>query len=336
MTHRFTALNLATPAFAATARKPGFQATVLRTTVLRTTVLRLTSAAIALAILGAGSVFAKDPFRSTNPAPISDNTSTAFEAFFKQGNYKAAADLLSKKPEPDEPLALAMKASLSYTSMMGVSKSDQAQKDKLLTEFQGYAGQTRAAAEKLMSSNPLRGNLYLAVSALFDGVYAFTKDGTVKGTPAAIGALQKIGEYMDKAEKIAPEDPELNLLRGYLDVYTGIYLPFSTPEKGLDRLQKFASPRYLADRGLAMGYMELNKFDQAMTAVESALAVTPENPDLNYLKAKILVKQKKDQESLAFFDKALSKSDQLLPAVVKEITRAQTKAKERLASPPAK
>jgi tetratricopeptide (TPR) repeat protein len=296
------------------------------------TVSRAATAAIAIVILGAGSVFAKDPFRTTNPAPISDNTSAAFEAFFKQGNYKAAAELLSKKPEPDEPLALAMKASLTYSTMMGVSKSDQAQKDKLLEEFKGYAAQTNAAAQKLLSTNPLRGNLYLAVSSLFDGVYVFTKEGTVKGTPQALLSLQQIDKYMNEAEKISPNDPELNLLRGYLDVYVGIYLPFSTPEKGLERLQKFASPRYLADRGLAMGYLEMSQYDKAMAAVDSALSVTPDNPDLNYLKAKVLVKQKKDQESLAYFDKALGKKDQLLPALVKEITRAKTKAQERLAS----
>jgi tetratricopeptide (TPR) repeat protein len=293
---------------------------------------RLGSVAIAIALLMPGAALAKDPFRSANPAPISDNTAAAFEAFFKQGNYKTAKELLDKKAETTEPLALAMRASLTYSAMLG--EKDAAQKAAQLEAFGSYGQQTRTAADALLkSSTPrdqLRGNMYQAVSYFFDGVYAFTKEGTVRGTPKVLGALQQITKYLDEAEKIDPKDPELNLLRGYLDVYTGIYLPFSTPDKGLERLQQTAAPRYLADRGLAMGYLELSEYGKAIEFVDKALAVTPDNPEVNYLKARILVKQKNDSASLPYFEKALSKKDQLLPGLVREIERAQRKTKERL------
>ncbi|NJM68429.1 MAG: tetratricopeptide repeat protein [Acaryochloris sp. RU_4_1] len=296
------------------------------------TVWRVASAAIVVGGLWAGSVLAKDPFRTTNPKPISDNTSAAFEALFKQGNYKAATTYLSKL-DPNEPLALSMKASLTYSSMQGLSKEEKDKKSAILEEFKSYATQTRSAAEKLRGSDPLRGNLYLAVSHFFDGVYTFTKEGAVKGAPQVLNELQQIMKYLDAAQVQSPNDPELNLLRGYIDVYTGVYLPFSNATKGLERLEKYAGPRYLAERGLAMGYLEMKDYDKAIAAVDRARQLAPDNPELEYLKARILVKQGKDQESLSYFEKALSKKEQnQLPlGLVKEMERAQRKTKERVA-----
>ncbi len=288
---------------------------------------RILSAAIIAAGLWTGSVFARDPFRTTNPRPISENTQAAFEAFFKKGDYKSAANYL-KQLDPNDPLSLAMKASLTYSDMLG--ERDKAKKGALLEEFQSFATRTRSAAERLMVNDPLRGNLYLAVSHFFDGVYAFTKEGTVKGTAKVLGELQQILKYLNEAEAKSPDDPELNLLRGYIDVYTGIYMPFSNPDKGLERLQKFATPRYLADRGLAMGYLEMKQYDKAMAAVESAIAGAPENPELWYLKSRILAKQGKDQESIPYLEQAIAKKDQLPAGLVREMERALRKTRERL------
>ncbi len=290
---------------------------------------RIASAAIVAFSLWSGSVLAKDPFRTTDPRPISDTTAKAFEAFFKEGNYKAAADYLSKA-DPNEPLALAMKASLTYTDMMGLSKDEADKRSAKLEEFKSYATQTRSAAEGLAAKDPLRGNLYLAVSHFFDGVYAFTKEGTIKGTAQVLGELQQIMQYLNEAEKQSPNDPELNLLRGFMDVYVGLYLPLSSPTKGLERLEKYATPRYLADRGLAMGYLELKQYDKAMTAVDRAITQAPANPELWYLKAKILAKQGKDQESVTDLEKALSKKDQLPSSLVKEMDRTLRKTRERV------
>ena len=291
------------------------------------TLSRVVGTAIVAASLWTGSVFAKDPFRTTNPRPISENTQAAFEAFFKKGDYKSAANYL-KQLDPNDPLSLAMRASLTYSDMLG--ERDKAKKTAMLEEFQTFATQTRGAAERLMGNDPLRGNLYLAVSHFFDGVYAFTKEGTVRGTAKVLGELQQILKYLNEAEAKSPNDPELNLLRGYIDVYTGIYMPFSNPDKGLERLQKFASPRYLADRGLAMGYLEMQQYDKAITAVESAIAAAPDNPELWYLKSRILAKQGKDQESVAYLERAIAKKDQLPNGLVREMERALRKTKERL------
>ena len=283
---------------------------------------------LAIALL-TGSALAKDPFRSTNPRAISDKTEAAFEAFFKQGDYKAAANYLSRT-ESTEPLALSMKATLAYNDILA-GRDNKEKQAALLEQFRSYGTQTRTAAEKLLPTDPLRGNMYLAVSHFFDGVYAFTKDGTIKGTPQVLKELQQVIKYLDAAEAIAPNDPELNMLRGYMDVYTGIYLPFASSDKGVERLQKYANPRYLAERGLAMGYLEMKQYDKALASVDRAIALTPNNPEIQYLKAKILVKQGKDQDSLAYFDKALGKKEQLPPGLVREMDRAQRKARERLA-----
>lgn len=291
------------------------------------TVVRLTSAAIVTLSLWAGSVLARDPFRTTNPRPISDNTQAAFESFFKKGDYKSAANYL-KNLDPNDPLSISMKASLTYSDMLG--ERDEAKKGVLLEQFQAYATQTRSASERLLGNDPLRGNLYLAVSHFFDGVYAFTKEGTVKGTAKVLGELQQIIKYLNEAEAKAPNDPELNLLRGYIDVYSGIYLPFSSPDKGIDRLQRFANPRYLADRGLAMGYLEMNNYDKAMAAVDSAIAGAPENPELWYLKSRILAKQGKDQDSVPYLERAIAKKEQLPVGLVREMERALRKTRERL------
>lgn len=291
---------------------------------------RIVSAAIVAFGLWSGSVLAKDPFRTTDARPISESTGKAFEAFFKQGNYKAASDYLSKA-DLNEPLALAMKASLTYTDMLGLSKDEADKRSAKLEEFKSYATQTRSAAAGLTAKDPLRGNLYLAVSHFFDGVYTFTKEGTIKGTAQVLGELQQIMQYLNEAEKQSPNDPELNLLRGFMDVYVGLYLPLSNPTKGLERLEKYATPRYLADRGLAMGYLELKQYDKAMEAVDRAITQASDNPELWYLKAKILAKQGKDQESVSYLEKALSKKDQLPSSLVKEMDRALRKTKERVA-----
>ena len=57
--------------------------------------------------LWANPAWAGDPFRSTNPRPIGDNTEAAFVEIFKNGNYLEAKTYLEQavETEPDEPLA---------------------------------------------------------------------------------------------------------------------------------------------------------------------------------------------------------------------------------------
>jgi tetratricopeptide (TPR) repeat protein len=292
------------------------------------------SAVLAALSLWASPSLAKDPFRTTNARRISDRTEAAFKALFEQGNYKAAATYAQQvDPAEDaaEPLTQALRASIAYITWEG--EKDDTKKAALLDQFRAYATQTQQTAASLVAKDSLRGNLYQAVGHFLESAYIFSKDGTVKGTPQALGEIQKAFKYMDDAEKLDASDPELNLLRGYIDLFVSLNLPFSSPAEAINRLDKYASPRYLAYRGIALGYRDLNQPAKALVAVDNALQATPgtrNNPDLMYLKAQILVRQGDNKGSLAYFDSALKKKDQLLPGLIKQINRERTGALNRL------
>jgi predicted Zn-dependent protease len=67
-----------------------------------------------------------------------------------------------------------------------------------------------------------------------------------------------------------------------------------------------------------------------MDYVDRALALTPGNPDLLYLKAQILVRQEKKNESLEFFKKALDKQAQMLKGNVAQITYEQCRVQSSI------
>lgn len=277
------------------------------------TVKALASATVAVAVLGVWVIptLAGDPFRvSSNVRNIGNNTQAAFEAIFKEGNYQQAKGYLSQaeSAESSEPLVYAMLASLAYTN-------------KDWETLKGYAAKTLQTAEQLTRTDPLRGNLYTAVGHFLEGSYDYKKRGPV----GALTKLQKVFQYLDEAKKIDPNDPELNLITGYMDLMLAVNLPFSDPAQAIERLEKQGSPNYLVYRGIAVGYRDLKQYPKAMEYVDRALEITPENPDLHYLKAQILVKQGKKQESLPFFNKALAKKAQLLNGNVAQITYEQCK-----------
>ncbi len=267
------------------------------------------TAAIAVSLWATPSL-AKDPFRTSNPHPIGDNTEAAFRSVFEQGNYKSAESALNQA-EANEPLAFALKAFLAYSNSQG--ESDQSKKQAALDNFKNYATQTRQSAEQLVKTDPLRGNLYIAVGNFLEGVYVVGTEGVVRGTPQALSKLQQAFKYLDEAEKIDSKDPELNLLKGYIDLLlaVNVSLPLSSPTQAIERLETYAAPRYLAYRGLALGYRDLNQFDKALQAVDQAIAAAPKNPELSYLKAQILVRQGNNRDSIPLFEKALSQKDQL-------------------------
>jgi tetratricopeptide (TPR) repeat protein len=269
------------------------------------TVKALTSAAVVLVSMWVTPTLAGDPFRNTSPRNIGNNTQAAFDAIFKDGNYQQAKSYLSKAEasEPNEPLAYAMLASLAYTNQDWDT-------------LNRYAAKTLQTAEQLKSTDPLRSNLYIAVGQFLEGTYKFKKEGPV----GALSRLQKVFQSLDDAKKVDPNDPELNLLTGYMDLILAVNLPFSDPAKAIERLENYASPKYLAYRGIAVGYRDLKKHDKAMEYVERALGITPGNPDLLYLKAQILRNQGKQQESLEFFNKALEKKPQLLKGNISQIS----------------
>ncbi|MBD2571194.1 Sll0314/Alr1548 family TPR repeat-containing protein [Anabaena lutea] len=269
---------------------------------------------------------AGDPFRSSEPRKIGDRTEAAFKAIFQQGNYPAAADFLEKalSSEPDEPLAYAMKASLAY------GNQDWASLNK-------YSRQTLITGQKLISSDPLRGNLYSAVGNFLEGAVIITREGTVNGASQALSRLRKVYEYLGNAEAIAPNDPELNLIRGYMDLLLAVNLPFTNPDQAIERLEKNAAPGYLVDRGIALAYRDLKKYPQALDYVNRALKTTADNPEIYYLKAQILQAQGRNEksqnlikEAIANFDKALTKKSQLPASLVKQIEYERKQATQRL------
>ncbi len=258
--------------------------------------------------LPARPTLAEDPFRNSNAQAVGENTGAAFKALFVEGNYKAATERLEKalSSEPDEPLVYAMKASLAYM------REDEG-------SFNASATKTRETAEKLAGTNPLRGNLYTAVGHFLEGAYILEKEGTVRGTPQALNKLRLVFQHLDAAEKIAPEDPEVNLLKGYMDLMLAVNLPFADPSQAMDRLEKYGSPRYLAERGIAVGHRDMKQYDRALEYINRALAETPNNPEVHYLKAQILVKLKKEGEAKEHFQLALAKPDILPKSLVQQI-----------------
>ncbi len=278
--------------------------------------------AAALVLLGVAPSFAKDPFRTSNQKPIGDKTEAVFNALFKEGDHKKAAGLVAEAEakEGSEPLLYALKASIAYNQ--GDSGN-----------FRAAAGKTRETAEALVKSDPLRGNLYIAMGNFLESAAIIQEKGIVRGTPSALGKLQDALGKLDAAEKIDAQDPELNLLKGTMDLMlaVNINLPFSDADKAIKRLEGSAAPRYIADRNLAWGYRDMKKPDQAISAVDRALQDSPNNPELSYLKAQILVRQDKNADALKLFDKALERKGQLPDVLGNQIQRERDRTVKRMA-----
>ncbi|MEH1992450.1 Sll0314/Alr1548 family TPR repeat-containing protein [Nostoc sp.] len=282
-----------------------------------------TAFAVAIALnVWVNPSLAGDPFRDREPHQIGDQTEAAFKAIFQQGNYPAADRYLEQalSKEPNEPLAYAMKASLAY------GNKDWAKLDT-------YSQKTLETGQKLIPTDPLRGNLYTAVGHFLEGAVVITRQGTVNGVPQALVRLRQVYEYLDKAEVISANDPELNLIKGYMDLLLAVNLPFASPDQAIRRLEQNAAPGYLVDRGIALAYRDLKRYPQALEYVNRAIKTTSDNPEIYYLKAQILKqlgqKEKSQQiiqEAIANFDKALTKKSQLPGDLVKQIERERRSA----------
>jgi tetratricopeptide (TPR) repeat protein len=282
---------------------------------------------LAASTIGLGAIaapaFAGDPFRSSNPKPIGNQTEAAFKALFQDGNYTKAKDLVqqAEAKEASEPLVYAMKAVLAFN-------------DDDAATFSRSAVTTREKATQLISTDPMRGNLYTAVGNFLEGAAIVKKDGLVRGAVGALSKVQEAFKNLDAAEKIDAQDPELNLIKGNIDLMlaVNVKMPLSDADKAIARLKGAASPRYIADRSLAWGYRDLKQPDNAMSAIDSALKLSPNNPELQYLKAQIFVRKGEDTAALPWFDKALAQSKQLPTKLVQQITRERTRAQERSAA----
>jgi tetratricopeptide (TPR) repeat protein len=268
------------------------------------------------------SVLAADPFRTENPRDIGEYTEQAFKTIFLEGDYKAVTEQLklAEVEESDEPLAHAMLASLAYT-------------EKDWDNIKKYADKTLKSAKKLSSSDPVRGNLYLAVGHFLDGAYLYEK----KGALDAIDKLQLVFKYLDQAEASDPNDPELNLIKGYMDLLLAVNLPFSKPQQAIARFESYAAPNYLVERGLAVAYRDLNKYDKALQYADKALEIAPDNPELYYLKGQILRQSGNKKNSVEIlaeaqksFEQALAKSAQLPNFVLETLERENRLTQEKI------
>ena len=146
-------------------------------------------------------------------------------------------------------------------------------------------------------------------------------------------------QYLETAEKVNPTDPELNLLKGYMDLILAVNLPFSSPQEAIQRLETYGSPDYLVDRGIALAYRDLKQYDQALRFIDNALKATPENPELMYLKGQILrIQGNTDKNTgslklaLDYFNNALKKQEQLPESVKKQLNREHRKVQEEIKS----
>jgi Tfp pilus assembly protein PilF len=271
--------------------------------------------------LSAGTAFAKDPFRTSNAKPIGDKTAAAFNAVFKEGDYTKASKLIAEaeSKENSEPLVHALKATIAFTN------GD-------LNTFKSAATTTRERAEQLTKTDQLRGNLYQAVGNFLEGAAIVKDQGLIKGAAGALGKVEAAFKSLDAAEKVDAQDPELNLVKGNIDLMlaVNVKLPLSDPEKAIARLEGSANPRFVADRSLAWGYRDMKKQDKAMTAVDRALGNAPNNPELHYLKAQIFVRQGNDKAALDGFKKALDKKSQLPSSLVAQIEKEQRGAQGRV------
>ncbi len=131
-----------------------------------TSVIQGTFAAAIALNLSTNPSLAGDPFRTSEPRKIGDQTEAAFKAVFQQGNYPAAEKYLQQalSTESNEPLVYAMKASLAY------GKKD-------IATLDSYSKKTLETGEKLIASDPLRGNLYTAVGNFLEGAVIVIREG---------------------------------------------------------------------------------------------------------------------------------------------------------------
>jgi tetratricopeptide (TPR) repeat protein len=251
------------------------------------------------------------------------NIEKAKEAMFRDGDYVRARQYLdsARKTEPNEPLVYAM------STLYPFSAGD-------LAQVKVYSEKTSQAGKRLMATNPLRGNLYQGVGGAIDTAYELKKNGPL----GALNKLQVVFKYMDAAKKINPNDPELNLIKGYMDLLLAVNVPFSDSNQAIEQL-KNSEPKYLAYRGIYIGYRDLKEYDKALNAINTAIKLAPNNPELTYYKAQILAVKGKEnkssgandlRESIKLFESAYQKHDRLLTSTIVQILSERCQAKSAL------
>jgi tetratricopeptide (TPR) repeat protein len=251
------------------------------------------------------------------------NIEKAKEAMFRDGDYVKAREYLTAalKTDPNEPLTYAM------NSVYPFSSGD-------FEKVREYGEKTNQVAAKLATTNPLRANLYQGVGLAILGAYEMKRENG--GALGALSNLQKVFGYMDKAKQLDPNNRELNLLKGYMDLLLAVNVPFSDTNQAIEQLQN-AEPKYLAYRGIYIGHRDLKEYDKAIEAIEKAIQLAPNNPELTYYKAQIYAirgREKKNdndlKKSIQLFEVAYQKRDRLLIGTLVQILSERCQAKSAL------
>lgn len=276
--------------------------------------------------LGLNPAWAGDPFRTSNARPIHDQTELAFETLFVEGNYPQAIQALQQASVSDsqDPIIPAMQASLAYANQDW-------------SQLNQYAQQTKSRAQSLVSSDQLRGNLYLGVATFLEGAYLYE----TKGTLAALGKVPTAMSYLDRAKQENDTDPEYNLIRGYVDLLLATNMPFANVDEAISRFDRYAAPSYLVNRGIAIAYRDQENLTQALSYANQAIASAPNHPELHYLKGQILFmqgnrepndlnrKQSLYQQAMDHFDSAYQKRAQLPSKTADQLTKERAKVLRR-------
>jgi tetratricopeptide (TPR) repeat protein len=227
---------------------------------------------------------------------------SAFEDFFRTGEFQKASQKLNKAQteNPNEPLVYTLQAALAYQN---------GQRDKMLEMTQ----KTRDVAQSIESKDSGRSHLYRGIAQGLEGSSYYLKDGLF-GIPRALTYVTSMFLELNRARQLAPNDPEVNLFVGYID------LLLSKHDDALKEFRK-AGPSYLSLRGQALVLRDTKAYPQAQAMAEKALVAAPRNAELHYLRAQTLALQNKPEEALIAFDKSLELGKQLPASTRIQIAR---------------
>ncbi len=261
-----------------------------------------------LTLLLSSSAIAADPFRTGPKArPMGPALEKAFEDFFRNGSYLNSSQKLNaaQAENPNEPLVYTLQAALAYMNNQP-------------ERMQAMAQKTRQVAEAMPAKDEARSHLYRGLAKGLEGAGDYLKDGD-SALPSILAKVPSMLLEINTAHRKAPDDPEINLIVGYIDTVITKY-GLSSYDEAIESFRK-ANPAYLSFRGKALVYREKKDYVQAQLMVDKALTAAPQNPDLFYLKGQILASQRKPTDAVLSFEKALSLGKQLPESTKKQIRK---------------
>ena len=290
---------------------PMLDQSILKNMTLTPKLITRVAGAALLSLTLALPLHAKDPFRSTKARAIGNETSAAFTTLFRDGDYRSALPQIDRamKANSNEPLAHTMGALVAFF-----------QQDMNTMRQRGTS--IKQTAQALQRTDKLRSHIYLAVADLVEASYLFKTEG-ISGVPKILPLIQNVLNELRTANSIDPEDPELNLLRGLIDILissvSSSLIPANDVETSLTRLRQFSAPDYLRWGGVAVAYRDARQPAPALEAIDKALAVAPQNPMLHYFKGQIHWIQGNIPEAKRFYQMTLSRAPQLPTQFIKDV-----------------